>query len=83
MYLTRKQKEELIIEIYFNQNKSYRKIAKEVKMSFRDIQRILGEEVDRRQSDQFLVKSSQAYALFHTRKRPYYVAIELNMREKR
>ena len=82
MYLTRKQKEELVIELYFNQNKTYREIAKEVKMSLRDIQRIVGEEVDRRQSGQFLVKSSQAYALFLKNKSPIDVAIELNMREK-
>ena len=64
MYLTRKQKEELVIELYFNQNKTYREIAKEVKMSLRDIQRIVGEEVDRRQSGQSLVKSSQPSPFF-------------------
>ena len=79
MYLTRKQKEELVIELYFNQNKTYREIAKEVKMSLRDIQRIVGEEVDRRQSGQSLVKSSQALALFLKNKSPIDVAIELNM----
>jgi DNA-directed RNA polymerase specialized sigma subunit len=29
MFLTRKQKEELVIELYFNQSKTYREIAKE------------------------------------------------------
>ena len=81
MYLTRKQKEELVIELYFNQ-KRYREIAKEVKMSLRDIQRIVGEEVDRRQSGQSLVKSSQGLALFLKNKSPIDVAIELNMPPK-
>jgi uncharacterized protein YdbL (DUF1318 family) len=83
MYLTRNQKEELVIELYFNQSKTYHEIAKEVKMSLRDIPRIVGEEVDRRQSGQFLVKSSQALALFLKNKRPIDVAIELNMPPKR
>jgi DNA-directed RNA polymerase specialized sigma subunit len=48
MYLTRKQKEELVIELYFSQNKTYRKIAKEAKVSLRDIHRIIGEESDPR-----------------------------------
>jgi hypothetical protein len=82
MYLTRKQKEELVIELYFNQNKTYREIAKAVKMSLRDIHRIIGEESDRRQRGQFLVESSQAYALFYNGKSPYDVAIELNMLQK-
>lgn len=82
MFLTRKQKEELVIDLNFNQNKTYRYIAKEVKMSLRDIQRLVGEEADRRQGGQSLVQSSQAYALFHKGKSPIDVAIELNMREK-
>jgi hypothetical protein len=51
-------------------------------MSLRDIPRIVGEEVDRRQSGKFLVKSSQALALFLKNKSPINVAIEVNMREK-
>jgi hypothetical protein len=82
MYLARKQKEELVIELYFNQNKTYREIAKEAKVSVRDIHRIIGEECDRRQRGQFLVESSQAYALLYNGKSPYNVAIELNMRQK-
>jgi hypothetical protein len=51
-------------------------------MSLRDIPRIGGEEVDRRQSGKFLVKSSQALALFLKNKSPIDVAIELDMPPK-
>jgi hypothetical protein len=35
--LTRAEKEELILDLYFNQNKTVREIAKVAKASFRDI----------------------------------------------
>jgi hypothetical protein len=51
-------------------------------MSFKDVQRIVWEESDRRQRGLVLVQSSQAYVFFHKGKSPYDVSVELNMREK-
>ena len=66
--LTRQEKERLVIELY-NQGKIIRDIAREVRMSFRDIGLILKkasgekeEKQDRKQS--LLSPSSQAYQLF-------------------
>jgi DNA-directed RNA polymerase specialized sigma subunit len=38
---SRQEREELILDLYFNQNKSYRQIVKIVKMSVRDIGEIV------------------------------------------
>jgi hypothetical protein len=83
--LTRQEKERLVIELY-NQGKTIRDIAKEVRMSFRDIGLILRkasgekeEKQDRKQS--LLSPSSQAYKLFSEGKAPIEVAIVLNLGE--
>jgi DNA-directed RNA polymerase specialized sigma subunit len=39
--LTRKRKEELVLDLYFNQNKTYPEIAKIARMSPRDIKPII------------------------------------------
>ena len=39
--LSRNEKEELVLDIYFNQNKNYRQIAEEARMSPRDIGQIV------------------------------------------
>src|SRR5215204_1523596 len=71
--LTRQEKERLVIDLY-NQNKTYREIAKEVRICPRDI----GEEKqDKEQSS--LSPSSQAYQLFSEGKGPIDVAISLNL----
>jgi DNA-directed RNA polymerase specialized sigma subunit len=38
---SRQEREELILDLYFNQNKSYRQIVKIVKMSVREIGEIV------------------------------------------
>jgi hypothetical protein len=38
---TRREREEHVLDLHFNQNKNYRQISKEVKMSLRDIGEIL------------------------------------------
>src|SRR5215207_6415927 len=83
--LTRQEKERLVIELY-NQGKTIRDIAREVRMSFRDIGLILKkafgekeEKQDRKQS--LLSPSSQAYKLFSEGKTPIAVAITLDLNE--
>jgi hypothetical protein len=80
--LTRQEKERQVIDLY-NQNKTYREIAKEVRICPRDIGIILNkasgekeEKQDRRQSP-----PSQAYKLFSEGKTPIEVAIALDLGE--
>jgi cytidylate kinase len=37
MFLSRQEKERLVLDLYYNQGKTFRDIAKEVRMSFSDI----------------------------------------------
>jgi hypothetical protein len=80
--LTRQEKERQVIDLY-NQNKTYREIAKEVRICPRDIGIILkkasGEEEEKQDRKQSL--SSQAYKLFSEGKPPIEVAIALDLGE--
>jgi hypothetical protein len=83
--LTRQEKERLVIELY-NQGKTIRDIAREVRMSFRDIGLILkkasGEKEEKQDKKQSLLSpSSQAYKLFSEGKTPIEVAISLDLTE--
>jgi hypothetical protein len=84
--LNRRERERLVLDLY-NQGKTIREIAKEVRMSFRDIGAILNKAVEEKtegskeQEQQQLSLSAQAYKLFSDRKTPLEVAIALNLRE--
>jgi transposase len=91
--LTRQERERLVIDLY-NQGKTIREIAKEVRMSFRDIGAILNKTVEEKtegikqnnnnggeKNQEHLSLSSQAYKLFSEGKTPLQVAIKLNLRE--
>src|SRR5919107_274751 len=94
--LTRQERKRLVLNLY-NQGKTIREIAKEPRMSFRDIGVILNKAVEenrkgiKQQDDakenhdqeeqQHLSLSTQAYKLFSDRKTPLEVAIALNLRE--
>jgi DNA repair ATPase RecN len=82
--LTRQEKERLVIDFY-NQGKTIREIAKELRMSFRDIGSILkkasAEVEEKRDIKESLSLSSQAYRLFSKGKTPIEVAISLNLSE--
>jgi transposase len=94
--MTRQERERLVLELY-NQGKTIREIAKEARMSFRDIGVILnktlkekteatkeqGQDNNREQCNQQenLSLSAQAYKLFSEGKTPLEVAIVLNLRE--
>ena len=82
--LSREEKERLVIELY-NQGKTIRDIAKELRMSFRDIGAILKKastEMEEKQDiSESLSPSTQAYRLFSKGKTPIEVAISLNLSE--
>ena len=87
--LNRQEREKLVLDLY-NQGKTIREIAKEVRMSFRDIGVILkktfpekAEGLKEQQEElQQLSVSTQAYKLFSEGKRPVEVAIALNLRAR-
>ena len=74
-----------VIDLYFNQHKTYAEIAEIERMSPRDISPIIKEEEARRQKYNYDQQqeeiSSKAYKLFSEGKRPVDVAIALNLRE--
>jgi transposase len=94
--LTRQERERLVLDLY-NQGKTIREIAKEARMSFRDIGVILNKIVggknreeqqdnnsmqkNQNREQQHLTLAAQAYKLFSNRKNPLEVAIELNLTE--
>ena len=84
MQITEERKRR-VIDLYFNQHKSYAEIAQIEKMSPRDIHAIIKEEKARRQKykheKQQQEISSKAYKLFSEGKPPVKVTIILNLRE--
>jgi predicted DNA-binding protein YlxM (UPF0122 family) len=70
-----------VIDLYFNQHKSYAEIAQIEKISPRDIHPIIEEEESRRQKYKQQEISAQAYQLFSEGKTPVEVSITLNLRD--
>jgi hypothetical protein len=77
--LTRKEKEELVLDLYFNQNKNYRQIAEEARMSPRDISEIVNRASKEKERQDHKSVSTQAFELFSKDKTPVQVAIILNI----
>ena len=77
--LNRKETEDYIIDLYYNQHKTFREIQKIVRKSPRDIRAILDKIEPERAS---LSESSRAYKMFEEGSTPTQVAISLNLREK-
>jgi transposase len=79
------ERKKRVIDLYYNQGKTMREIAKIERMSIRDISAIIREEEARRQKykdqQQEEEKSSKAYELFSQGKKPLQVAIALNIRQ--
>jgi predicted HTH domain antitoxin len=77
------ERKKRVINLYFNQHKSYAEIAEIEQMSPRDIHAIVKEEKARRQKYKLERQqqeiSSKAYKLFSEGKRPVQVAITLNL----
>ena len=96
--LTRQEREQVVLVLY-NQGKTIRDIAKEVRMSFRDIGAILKKEEKEKERQKRQLEnnsstysnrtqngmslSTQAYKLFSQGKTPVEVAIELDLSEKK
>ena len=47
--LTRKEREELVLDLYFNQNKTFHEIAKIARMSPRDIKPIIDKAINEKE----------------------------------
>jgi hypothetical protein len=75
------QRKKRVIDLYFNQHKTYAEIAQIEKISPRDIHAIIKEEEARRQKHKQQELSSKAYELFSQGKKPLQVAIALNIRQ--
>ena len=84
MQLTDKRKKQ-VIDLYFNQHKTYAEIAEIAKMLPRDIHPIIKEEQARRQKYKYHQQqenlSAQAYELFSQGKTPLQLAISLKIRQ--
>jgi DNA-binding CsgD family transcriptional regulator len=74
-----KDRKRRVIDLYFNQHKTYAEIAQIEKISPRDIHAIIKEEQARRQKHNEQEISAQAYQLFSQGKTPVEVAIILNL----
>jgi hypothetical protein len=70
-----------IINLYFNQHKTYAEIAEIMKISPHDMHIIIKEEEARRQKHKQQELSAESYKLFSEGKAPVEVAIILNLRE--
>jgi DNA-binding CsgD family transcriptional regulator len=72
-----------VIDLYFNQHKTYAEIAEIERISVRDIHAIIKEEIARRQKykhqQQRQEQSAKTYKLFSEGKTPVEVAITLNL----
>jgi transposase len=95
--LTRQEKERLVLDLYYNQGKTYREISKEARISPSDIGVILNKVVEEKtegikqqddaeenreqEQQQHLSLATLAYKLFSDRETPLEVAIALNLRE--
>ena len=76
--LNRQEIEDYVIDLYYNQKKTFREIQKMVRKSPRDIRAILDKIEPERAS---LSESSRAYQMFNEGRNPTEVAITLNLRE--
>jgi DNA-binding CsgD family transcriptional regulator len=83
----------MVLELYNNQGKTTREIAKELRISLRDISHILKkhgvnhgitsmDDDDNKKTHSNNEKATRAYKLFSEGKRTVQVAIELGLREK-
>jgi len=78
--LNKQEKEKLVLDLYFNQGKNYRQIAKEARISPREIKRILDKGADDVQEEIPMSVWAKAYKLFEEGRSPLAVAVALNLR---
>jgi cell division protein FtsB len=76
---SREERGERVLDLHFNQNKNYRQIAQEMKMSLRDIGEIVNRAKEEKERQEHKSLSVQAYDKFFKGKTPLQVAIDLNI----
>ena len=76
---SRQEREGRVLDLHFNQNKNCRQIAKEMKMSVRDIGEIVNRAKQEKERQEHKALFVQAYELFFKGKKPLEVAIMLNL----
>jgi hypothetical protein len=77
--LTRQEREELVLDLYFNQNKKYSEIAKIARISPRDIKPIIDKASQEKERQARKSLAVQAYELFFKGKTLLQVTIDLNL----
>jgi hypothetical protein len=77
--LIREDREERIIDLYFNQNKKYSEIAKIARISPRDIKPIIDKASQEKERQAHKSLAVQAYELFFKGKTLLQVTINLNL----
>jgi hypothetical protein len=80
MVLNKQEREKLVLDLY-NKGKTYRQIAKEARISPRDIGVILNKADAKAEQKHSISISSHAYSLFSIGKTTISVAVALNLRE--
>jgi hypothetical protein len=81
MRIPKQERQERVLDLYYNQNKTYREIAKLERICPRDIGSIVNKVSKELEPKQSPSKESQAYKMFFESKSPIEVAIALNLRE--
>ena len=64
LVLGKKEREERVLDLHFNQNKNYRQIAHEMKVSVRDIGEIVNRAKEEKERQEHKSSSVQAYDKF-------------------
>src|ERR671933_433741 len=77
--LTREEREEHIIDLYFNRNKKYSEIAKMARISPRDIKPIIDKAYQEKERQAHKSLSVRAYEHFSQGKTPLQASIILNI----
>jgi hypothetical protein len=77
--LSKKEREERVLDLHFNQNKNYRQIAQKMKISLRDIGEIVNRAKQEKERQEHKSLSVQAYDKFSKGRTPLQVAIDLNI----
>ncbi|HJT48126.1 MAG TPA: sigma factor-like helix-turn-helix DNA-binding protein [Nitrososphaeraceae archaeon] len=79
--LTREEREDLILDLYFKENKTYSEIAKIAKISPRDIKPIIDKAIAEKERQAHKSTAVQAYELFSKGKTLLQVTIDLNFNQ--
>ncbi len=77
--LTREEREERIIDLYFNQNKKYSEIARIARISPRDIKPVIDKAYQEKERQAHKSLAVQAYELFFKGKTLLEVTIDFNL----